>query len=68
MIFLMRFEMLGELCNALTQDCDLHFWRTSIGLVGPIVADDLLLTFSRQCHYRVTAPCLLFISFITDTG
>ena len=50
MIFLMRLEMLRELCDALTQDCDLHFWRAGIGLVGPIVGNDLLLAFSRQCH------------------
>jgi len=35
MIFLMRFKMLGELSDALSEDCDLHFWRASIGLVAP---------------------------------
>jgi hypothetical protein len=28
----------------------LHFWRASVGLVGPIVGNNLLLTFGRQCH------------------
>jgi hypothetical protein len=28
----------------------LHFRRASIGFVSPIVGNDLLLTFGRQCH------------------
>ena len=50
MIFLMRFEVLSELRDALTQDCDLYFWRAGIGLVSPIVGNNLLLMFGRQCH------------------
>ena len=50
-IFLMSLEVLGELGDALTQDCNLHFWRSSIGFVCPIAGNDLLLAFSRQCHF-----------------
>ena len=45
-VFLVRFEMLGELVDALGKQRDLHLRRSRIALVRLVCGDDLFLRFS----------------------
>jgi hypothetical protein len=63
MILLVRLKMIRKLRDALTQQGDLHLRRSRISFTTLISNDYLPLYVSRQCHARVVAPCLLFISF-----
>jgi len=49
-ILFVGFEMLSQLQNALTQQSDLHFWRTRIRFMNPILRDHLGFLFCRQSH------------------
>jgi hypothetical protein len=42
MVFSVNFEMLGEVIYPLRQQCNLHFRRTGIALVGLKIANNLL--------------------------
>ena len=42
MIFLMCLEVLCEAVDTFCQECDLHFWRASIGGVLAMLGHDVL--------------------------
>jgi hypothetical protein len=44
-IFLVGFEMLGQLVNALAEQSDLYLWRTRIAVVRTELSDDSFLCF-----------------------
>lgn len=50
-IFLVRFEVLGELVNACCEQRDLHLRRTRVALVRLVRGDDLFLRFSIQHNF-----------------
>src|SRR6185369_8067169 len=52
----MRLEVIGEIGDALGQDCDLNFWRTGIAGFGRILLDKLLLALSANRH-RIDPCC-----------
>ncbi len=65
-ILLMGLEMLGEVIDALSEECDLNLWGTRIALVESILIDDFIFAFffhfknllyliSLQAAYRVGA-------------
>src|SRR5580700_1335738 len=64
MVLPVGLKMFRKLRDALTQQGDLHFRRSRISFTTLISNDYLPLYVSRQCHARVVAPCLLFISFL----
>src|SRR4051812_43271910 len=49
-----RAEMLGELVDPRRQQCDLHLRRPRVGVVLPVLADDVELGFLGEGH---TPPC-----------
>jgi hypothetical protein len=63
MILLVGLKMSRKLRDALTQQGYLDFRRSCISLTTLISGNYLSLYVGRQCHARVVAPCLLFISF-----
>src|SRR6185436_17562286 len=40
-----RLEVLGEVGNSVREECDLHFWRSGIGVMHPILVDETRLLF-----------------------
>ena len=44
-VVLVLLQMLGELLDALGQDCDLYFRRTGVGLVGTVCGNNFSLLF-----------------------
>src|ERR1035438_34266 len=62
-VLFVRREVLEEQREALTQQGNLNFWRPSVGFMTLIGGEDLPLCFTRQCHSKGDAPCLLLISF-----
>jgi len=63
MIFAVRLEMIRELLNTLAKDRYLNLWRTGIGLVNAIFANNLSFGIGCQCHVRIDTPRLVLISF-----
>ena len=51
-ILLMRFEVLRQLQNTLTQKRNLNLWRAGIRFVDSVLADRLRLLLYRQGHAR----------------
>jgi hypothetical protein len=45
-----NFEMFREVADALTEDGNLNFRRTGVGLVSLVRADDFGLLFSGETH------------------
>ena len=43
MVLRVGLEMLGEVGNAVREECDLHFWRPGIGVMNPIRVDEVRL-------------------------
>jgi hypothetical protein len=51
-ILLMRFEMLGQLQNTLTQEGNLNLWRAGIRFVDPVLTNRLGFLLYSQGHAR----------------
>src|SRR5436190_797202 len=49
-ILRMRPQVLGQLVDPLRQQRDLHLRRARVGLVRPVLTDDLLFSFLRKAH------------------
>lgn len=49
-VFAVGFKMLGEVGNALAQDCDLHFWRTRVAFGGCMFFDQRFFALSSNGH------------------
>ena len=47
---LVELQVLGEIGNALGEQCDLDLRGARVTLMGSVLSDDVLLFFSRQCH------------------
>ena len=45
-VFLVCFEMLRQLGDALAEQSDLHFGRARVAFVRPVLADDVFFGFS----------------------
>ena len=43
-------EVLGEVGDPFGEDCDLHFRRTGVSLVGLVGTDQVGLAIFRKCH------------------
>jgi len=52
MILLMRFEVLCQLLDALTQKGDLDLWRTRIRFMDPVFGNYLRFLLHRQGHAK----------------
>ena len=68
MILAMHLEMIHELHNTLAKDRYLNFWRTGVGLVGPVFCYYFVFGIGRQCHARIDTPRLTLISFLSFTS
>lgn len=55
-VFLVRFEVLGEFQNPAAQNGYLDLGRTRVRAMLPVVGDNLLLFFGCECHPVVTTP------------
>ena len=53
-VLLVSLKVLGKLSDPLTQDRDLHFGRTRVCLVDPVLPDHPALNVCRQCHLEWT--------------
>ena len=52
MILCVCFEVVGQIVDALAQNSNLHFWRTRVGIMRPVTADQL-----RFCDLCSTSRC-----------
>lgn len=59
MVLLMYLEMLGQVGDPVTQQCDLHFRRTGIGIVRFKFFDDFVFLFSLLCHNYPPIICFI---------
>ena len=66
-IFFVRFEMLSQKENSLTQQCYLYLWRTRIRFVYPVFTNYLRLLFYRQGHLENDTPRLTLIFRVFTT-
>jgi hypothetical protein len=57
MIFFVCLKVFGQLSDTRAQNCDLHFRRPGVGLVGLVPGYDLPFCFSRQCHLKGCYSC-----------
>jgi hypothetical protein len=46
-ILRVRLEVLGEVGNAVREECNLHFWRPGIGVMNPILVNEVRLRLLR---------------------
>jgi hypothetical protein len=50
MIFLVGFEMLGQVSDSFTQNCNLNFRGTRIGRMDPVLSDNGAFCILGQTH------------------
>jgi hypothetical protein len=60
-IFNMNLEVLGEMIDALTQECNLHFGRAGVRLMNPELLDDVWLALFSNSHILRSASLFLFL-------
>src|SRR5687768_3980933 len=48
MVLRVGLEMLGQVANAVREECDLHFWRPGICVMDAIRVDEVRLLFLRR--------------------
>lgn len=63
-IFNMNLEVLGEMIDALTQECNLHFRRAGVRLMKPELLHDSVSLFLSNSH--IFSALLLSLSFCFD--
>src|SRR3990172_8949631 len=54
-VLAVRLEMIGEIGDPLSQDCDLDLWRAGIARLGRIFLDELLPALSADRHRVILA-------------
>ena len=68
MIFFVCLKVFGQLSDTRAQNCDLHFRRPGVGLVGLVPGYDLPFCFSRQCHLKGCYSCSSLYSFCINAS